>query len=63
MCGAKSWEIAEMIAGLFLKNETIQIGGTLVPMLLVVCTKCGFLAHFAATTLGLLSPREPEEKK
>lgn len=57
-CGAKSWTLGgvSMPPEIGLSGGGLQIGGTGVPMVSVVCSGCALMQFFAAVPLGLLPP-------
>jgi predicted nucleic-acid-binding Zn-ribbon protein len=53
-CGANNWAPGEIITPPVYSGGGIQIGGPNVPMVQVICEKCGYVVHFAAVLVGLL---------
>lgn len=55
MCRQANWQIAED----FVQTPTMAIGGgvalggPVIPMVQVICTNCGFVAHYAAGVIGI----------
>lgn len=55
MCDHRSWTIGdELVAAPATSLEGgIAIGGPFVPMVQVICQRCGFVSHHAAGALGI----------
>lgn len=58
ICLSQSWTIGPLIHALPWFEGNLVLGGGAIPMAVLVCTNCSFVAHFAAMPLGLV-----EEKK
>ena len=54
-CGANNWSFDEVVAvpG-FSASGAIVVSGPTMPMLQVVCMRCGYVMHFAAKLIGLV---------
>lgn len=55
MCGLSNWSVGENIVATHAASPQggLSIGGGFIPMVQVVCTECGFVAHHAAKLLGV----------
>ena len=57
-CGNQNFEVVgEAFVPLNENPGQIVIGGPGVPVFLVACARCGFLAQHAQASLGLMRPR------
>ena len=54
ICASANWHPAEIIIGLPYTTGGVVLGGPTIPLLLVVCTNCKYVAQFAAVPLGLV---------
>lgn len=53
-CGASgNWTIGELVASPSYVEGGMAIGGPVVPMVQVICSRCGYVMHFAAKLMGL----------
>ena len=52
-CGKTAWDYGDELVAVTLLDGTELVLGSGVPIQ-VVCTNCGFLAHYAANPMGLL---------
>ena len=53
-CHAHDWSLAEMVGAVPYSPGTFNLMGGAIPILLVVCDKCGYLAQFSAVHLGIV---------
>ncbi len=55
MCGYAAWSIEEEIVAATTTSLAggMAIGGRFVPMVQLICTHCGFVAHHAVGVLGI----------
>jgi len=58
MCGNKSWITGPMLHALTWADGAITLGGEAVPIAIVICTQCSFIAQFAAVPIGLVSAKQ-----
>ena len=56
-CGARRWRVGDIINAMPYEEGAVVIGGRTVPLLLVVCEVCAFVAHFAAVPMGLVGKK------
>lgn len=54
-CGSNNFSIGEMVASPGFSAHGVSIGGQTIPMVQVVCNRCGYVMHFAAKVVGLIS--------
>ncbi|MBT3219548.1 MAG: hypothetical protein HN348_10695 [Proteobacteria bacterium] len=54
LCGQKRFSVEGIVAPNMWEQGNIQIGGKVVPLLLVICQNCGHAIHFAAKKIGAL---------
>jgi len=55
VCGTNNWTTGEIVAPpVILPGGSMAIGGPTVPMVLLICQRCGYVMHFAAQTVGLV---------
>lgn len=57
-CGSRSFTVLDGYSKVMLDNEidgSIRIGGPMVPVAVVACTKCGAITMHALGALGLLN--------
>lgn len=61
MCGQAVWTVSpEIVAAAVVRNlgsgdvEVLR-GGSLLPMVQATCNECGFVSHFAAAKIGVIS--------
>ena len=58
MCGVRAWQVAEIVTLFPFAGGDLIVGGNSVPVLLVACTSCTYLAPFSAVRLGLVGARK-----
>ena len=51
--GSGNWGIGELVASPGYAPGGMSFGGSSVPMVQVICGKCGYVMHFAAKLMGL----------
>ena len=55
LCGARNWNMADELCAVPATSlgGGMAIGGPMIPMIQVICTNCGFVAHHAVGALGI----------
>ena len=55
MCGQSAWSLQEEVVTTTTASlgGGMAMGGGFVPMIQVICTNCGFVAHHAVGSLGI----------
>jgi len=54
ICLTQAWTIGPLVHALPWASGAIALGGGAVPMVVVVCNNCSFVAHFAAVPIGIV---------
>ncbi|MBL4886328.1 MAG: hypothetical protein JKY95_17580 [Planctomycetaceae bacterium] len=64
-CGNSTFMIADGYISNPLQDdlETMKLLGKSIPTIVVICEKCGYIAHHAIGVLGLFPPKAEEEAK
>ena len=65
-CGSRSFSILDGYSKIMLDKEVdgnIRLGGPMVPVAIVACTKCGAITMHALGALGLLESQGDENGK
>lgn len=57
ICQTSEWNLVDITTGMIFQSGAFVVGGPTIPMLVIACRNCYFLAHFSAVALGLV-PRE-----
>ena len=62
-CGTKHWSIsnAAICPQVYIPGP-LMLGGPTVPLVLVVCETCGFVASFSAVTTGVIPADDPQKE-
>lgn len=53
ICRNSNWSVADFFATPLRCGKDIEIGGRILPQLVVTCTKCGNTKYFNAIVMGL----------
>jgi hypothetical protein len=60
ICGSNQWQIADhLVTPVILQDNSLTLGGTSYPQVMVISPKCGYTMYFNAILLGIV-PRDPE---
>ncbi len=55
-CGVNKWSVGELVGTpRFTPGGGTLMGGSTVPMVQVICTRCGYIMHYSAKIIGLVS--------
>ena len=60
-CGARSWRLVDVVAPTLYEDVELFVGERTIPMLLVMCGSCSYVAHFSAIALGLVDAGPAQE--
>jgi predicted nucleic-acid-binding Zn-ribbon protein len=53
-CNTSKWSLGEIVASPGFSGGNIALGGPIVPLVQVICERCGYAMHFAAKLVGLV---------
>jgi len=64
ICVTNAWTIGPLLHALPWTGGGVTLGGGAIPMVVVVCNNCSFVAHFAAVPIGIVvDPAKPAQQQ